>query len=157
MGDIYRVIGVINAAPTLPATVFLVVGGATKRCWLKTIHFGSQNGAALAGATVSIGRPTTSGTGGAAYTPLADDTNAPAAIFTALSASTVFSAEPTQPATYIWRQSLDVVASYIFNAQEVSTDPRGIMIPVSGRLAFRVEADNSATKVLWTATATIEE
>jgi hypothetical protein len=131
----------------------MVTAGATKRCRMMALHIGSQNGAALAGCTVSIGRPTTAGTGGAAYTPLADDPSAPAAIFTALSSSTVWSAEPTQPATYNWQQSFDVVASYIY----IPEDPKGILIPLNGRLAVRIEADNSSTKVLWTATMTVEE
>ncbi len=151
MGDQYKVIGKMAATPAPPATILLVTAGATKRCWLTELHIGTLNGAALAGTTISVGRPTTAGTGGAAYTPLPDDTAAPPAIFTALSSSSVFSAEPTQPATYIWQIGLDAVASYIW------IPPKPIIIPLNGRLAVRVEADNSTVKVQWVATCTIEE
>lgn len=151
MGDMYTVVGKMAATPTSPATILMIVAAATKRCWLHELHIGTQNGGALAGTTISVGRPTTAGTGGAAYTPLPEDPSAPASLFTALSSSTAWSAEPTQPGTYIWQQGLDAVASYIW----VPKTP--IIVPTSGRLAVRVEADNSSTKVQWVATAIIEE
>lgn len=151
MSDFYTVVGKITATPTPPATIALIAAGATKRVWLHEVHIGSANASALAGTTVSVGRPTTSGTGGAAYTPVPLDAGAPAAIFTALSATTPWSAEPTQPANYIWQQSLDAVASYIW----VPKAP--ILVAVSTRIAVRVEADNSATKVQWTTTLVVEE
>lgn len=152
MSDMYRVIGRHTGTPAaIPSTIVLLVAGATKRIWVHEIQVGSSNGAALAGAEISAGRPTTSGTGGAAYTPLAGDPGAPAAIFTALSASTAFSAEPTQPATYDWRIGLDAVTSYIY------TPKTPILVAVSTRFAVRVETDNSATKVQWTVTLTVEE
>lgn len=151
MGDMYTVVGKMTATPTVPATILLIVAGATKRVWVHEVHLGSHNASALAGARVSLGRPTTSGTGGAAYTPVPIDSAAPAAIFTALSSSTAWSAEPTQPATYIWEEGLDAVASYVY----VPKAP--IPLAVSTRMAVRVEVDNSGTKVQWTATLVCEE
>ena len=151
MSDFYTVVGKITATPTVPATIALILAGGSKRVWLHELHIGSANASALAGTTVSVGRPTTSGTGGAAYTPVPIDAGAPASLFSALSATTPWSAEPTQPASYIWQQSLDAVASYIW----VPKTP--ILVAVNTRLAVRVEADNSATKVQWTTTLVVEE
>ena len=151
MGDIYTVVGRITATPTIPATAVLVVAGASKRLWVHEVIAGSTNAAAVAGAELSGGRPTTSGTGGAAYTPLAADPAAPAAIFTALTATTPWSAEPTQPATWDFREGFDALASLIW----VPKQP--ILIAVSTRWAVRIEADNSATKVFWTITLKVEE
>ena len=150
-GDKYTVVGEFNATPTIPNTILLIVAGATKRCWLTELNIGSKTATALAGAKFSVGRPTTSGTGGAAYTPVPIDPSAPAAIFTALSATTVWSAEPTQPGTYIYQAGLSAVAS------EIWTPPEPILINVSTRLAVRIEADSSTTKVQWVVTATIQE
>lgn len=150
-GDKYSVVGQYNATPTIPTTILLITAGATKRCWLTELNVGSKNAAALAGAKFSVGRPTTAGTGGAAYTPQPFDAGAPAAIFTALSASTVWSAEPTQPGTYLYEMGLNAVASVIW------TPPEPICINVSTRLGVRIEVDNSATKVQWVVTATIQE
>ena len=151
MSDFYSVVGRMTATPTVPATIALIVAGATKRVWVHEVHLGSSNASALAGTRVSVGRPTTSGTGGAAYTPQPLDAGAPPAIFTALSSSTAWSAEPTQPAAYIWEQGLDAVASYVW----VPKTP--VLVAVSTRLAVRVEADASATKVQWVATMICEE
>ena len=151
MADVYTVVGRITAAPTIPATIVLIVGGATKRCRLVDMEIGSSNASALAGAEISVGRPTTSGTGGASYTPLAQDPAAPAAIFTALTATTPWSAEPTQPATWDARLGLDVLTTLLW------TPPTPLIIPLNGRLAVRVETDNSATKVQWSCTLRIEE
>lgn len=150
-GDKYTVLFENNAAPAIPSTIGLIVAGATKRCWLTELNIGSKNAAALAGAKLSVGRPTTSGTGGAAITPQPIDAGAPAAIFTALSATTIWSAEPTQPGTYLYQIGLNAVAS------EVWTPPEPYVVNVSTRLAVRVEADASATKVQWVITATVQE
>jgi hypothetical protein len=150
-GDKYTVLGELNATPTPPATIVLVVAGATKRCWLTEVNWGSKTATALAGAKLSVGRPTTSGTGGAAITPQPIDPGAPAAIFTALSGTTVWSAEPTQPGVYLYQAALNAVAS------EIWTPPEPILINVSTRLAVRVEADSSTTKVQWVVTLTIQE
>ena len=151
MGDIYTVVGRITATPTIPATVALITAGATKRIWIHEVHIGSSNAAAVAGAEFSSGRPTTSGTGGASYTPLPVDPAAPAAIFTALTATTPWSAEPTQPATWDVREGFDVLTSYLW----VPKQP--LLIATSGRFAVRIETDNSSTKVQWTATIKVEE
>lgn len=150
-GDKYTVLGELNAAPTIPNTILLIVAGATKRCWLTELNIGSKNSTALAGAKISVGRPSTSGTGGAAITPQPIDAGAPAAIFTALSGTTIWSAEPTQPGVYLYQTGLDVVAT------EIWTPPEPILINVSTRLAVRIEADASATKVQWVVTATVQE
>lgn len=150
-GDKYTVLGELNAAPTPPATILLIVAGATKRCWLTELNIGAKNSTALAGAKISVGRPTTSGTGGAAITPQPIDPSAPASVFTALTGTTVWSAEPTQPAVYVYQTAIDVVAT------EIWTPPEPILINVSTRLAVRVEVDNSATKVQWVVTATVQE
>jgi len=151
MGDFYTVVGKMGATPTVPATILMAVAGATKRIFIHEVHLGSHNASALAGARVSLGRPSTAGTGGAAFTPTPIDTGAPAAIFTALSSATPWSAEPTQPTNYIWEEGLDAVASYVY----VPKAP--IVVPTSGRIAVRVEVDNSGTKVQWTATLVVEE
>lgn len=150
-GDKYTVLGENNAAPTIPSTILLIVAGATKRCWLTELNMGSKSATALAGAKLSVGRPSTSGTGGAAITPQPIDASAPAAIFTALSATTVWSAEPTQPGVYLYQAGLNAVAS------EVWTPPEPLLINVSTRLAVRVEVDASTTKVQWVVTATVQE
>ena len=102
---------------------------------------------------ISIGRPTTAGTGGAAYTPQIVTDGAPAAIFSALSGTTVWSIEPTQPSAYLEEIALDVVNSIVWEP----TPGNEIIVPVSGRLGFRVEEDNSTTKVQWQITAFVEE
>lgn len=150
-GDKYTVLGENNVAPAIPSTILLIVAGATKRCWLTELNMGSKSATALAGAKLSVGRPTTSGTGGAAITPQPIDAGAPAAIFTALSATTVWSAEPTQPGVYLYQAGLNAVAS------EVWTPPEPLLINVSTRLAVRVEVDASTTKVQWVVTATVQE
>ena len=151
MPEFYTAVGRLGTAPTIPATLLLIVAGATKGFLLKELDFGSHNAAALAGAEISIGRPTTSGTGGAAITPQPLNSLDPASIATALSASTVWSAEPTQPGTYLYRFALDVLQNGIW------IPPKEIYVPISTRLAVRVETDNSATKVQWAVTATIQE
>lgn len=152
MGDIYTVAcAMTGATPATPTTIGLILAGATKRLWVHEIHFGSSNAAALAGTRISVGRPTTSGTGGAAVTPQPIDAGAPAAIFTALSSSTQWSAEPTQPGAYIWQQGMDAVASYPY----IPKSP--IVVGTATRLAVRVESDLSATRVLWVATFVVEE
>src|SRR3954453_6497947 len=150
-GDKYTVLFENNAAPTIPSTIGVIVAGATKRCWLTELNIGVKNSTALAGAKISVGRPTTSGTGGAAIVAQPIDPSAPAAIFTALTATTIWSAEPTQPGVYLYQAGIDVVASQIW------TPPEPILINVSTRLAVRVEADASSTKVQWVVTATIQE
>ena len=150
-GDKYTVLGENNAAPTIPSTILLIVAGATKRCWLTELNIGSKSATALAGAKLSVGRPTSSGTGGAAITPQPIDAGAPAAIFTALSATTVWSAEPTQPGVYLYQIGLNAVGS------EIWTPPEPICINVSTRLAVRIETDASTTKVQWVVTATVQE
>lgn len=150
-GDKYTVLGENNAAPAIPSTILLIVAGATKRCWLTELNIGSKSALALAGAKLSLGRPTSSGTGGAAITPQPVDPAAPASIFTALSATTIWSAEPTQPAVYQYQIGLNAVGS------EIWTPPEPILIPVSTRLAVRIEADASTTKVQWVVTATVQE
>jgi len=152
MSDFYRVIGRHASTPgAIPSTVLMIVAGATKRIWVHEVQIGSSNAAALAGAEFSLGRPTTAGTGGVAATPVASDSGAPAAIFTALSAATPWSAEPTQPSNYDFRLGLDAVTTYIY------TPKVPILVPLSGRFACRIETDNSATKVQWTCTMTVEE
>ena len=151
MADTYSVIGRLAAAPTVPATILLMVNGATKRSRLVQVTVGSHNSTTANGAEITIGRPTTSGTGGAATTPVALDPAAPAAIFTSLSGSTIFSAEPTQPANYDYRIALDTLVTGIW------TPPREFVVPVSGRVGFRIESDSSTTKVQWTITAHFEE
>ena len=151
MPEFYTAVGRLSAAPTVPATFLLVVAGATKGLLLTELDFGSHNASAIAGSEISIGRPTTSGTGGVAVTPQPLNPNDPASIFTALSGATVFSAEPTQPAAYVYRFPLDVLQNGIWVPQ------KPIYVPVNTRLAFRVEIDNSATKVQWAATATFQE
>ena len=151
MGDFYKVVGRLNASPTVPATILLLTAGATKRIRVHELLIGSRNGAALSGARLSVGRPTTAGTGGAAYTPQINTDGAPAAIFTALSGTTVWSAEPTQPASYLDEIPLDVVATLQYRPVEPW------IVPVTGRLAVRVEEDNSTTKVQWVVTALVEE
>lgn len=150
-GDKYTVLGENNVAPAIPTTILLITAGATKRCSLTELNIGSKSATALAGAKLSVGRATTAGTGGAAVTPQPIDAGAPAAIFTALSATTVWSAEPTQPGTYLYQIGLNVVAS------EIWTPPEPIIINVSTRLGIRIEADASATKVQWVVTATVQE
>ena len=147
----YKVVGRLNAAPTIPATILMVTAGGTKRCWVHELTIGARNASALAGARLSVGRPTTAGTGGASYTPQPLDAGAPAAIFTALSGTTVWSAEPTQPSAYLDEIPLDAVATIVYQPKTPW------LIPTSGRLAVRVEEDNSATKVQWTITAIVEE
>lgn len=151
MGDLYTVTGRITATPTIPATVVLVTAGATKRCWLRELEIGSTNAAAVAGAEISVGIPTTAGTGGAAITPLPIDSAAPAAIFTALTATTPWSAEPTQPATWHLRTGIDALTTFIW------VPPVPIVMALNSRLAVRIEADGSTTKVQWTCTLKIEE
>lgn len=150
-GDKYTVLFENNAAPAIPSTIGLIVAGSTKRVWLTELNIGSKNGAALAGAKISVGRPTTSGTGGAAIVPQPIDPSAPAAIFTALSATTIWSVEPTQPGVYVYQTGLNAVAS------EIWTPPEPILVNVSTRLAIRIEADSSTTKVQWVVTATFQE
>lgn len=150
-GDKYTVLGENNAAPTIPSTILMILAGATKRCWLTELNIGSKTATALAGAKLSVGRPSTAGTGGAAIVAQPVDSSAPAAIFTAASATTVWSAEPTQPSVYLYQIGLNAVAS------EIWTPPEPIMIPINGRLAVRVEADASTTKVQWVVTATVQE
>lgn len=152
MGDFYSVTMKMNATPgAIPQTIGQIIAGATKRIRLHEVHIGSSSASALAGCRLSVGRPTTAGTGGAAVTPQVLTDGAPAAIFTALSAETVWSAEPTQPSRYLHELGLDAVASYVW----VPKDP--VVAAVSTRLGFRVEVDNSATKVQWTITAVVEE
>lgn len=151
MSDMYTVACVMGATPTVPATIGMVTASASKRLWVHQIDFGSLNAAALAGARISVGRPTTAGTGGAAATPQPIDAGAPAALFSALSAATPWSLEPTQPGAYIWQQGLDVVASYPY----IPKVP--LLVNVSTRLAARVEADASSTKVQWVVTFHVEE
>lgn len=153
MSDFYRVIGRHSATPAaIPSTVLLLVAGATKRIWIHEVQIGSSNAAALAGAEFSIGKPTGSGTGGAAVTPVPTDASAPAAIFTALSAvGAPWTVEPVQPTNYDFRLGLDAVTTYIY------TPKVPIMCAVSTRFAVRIETDNSATKVQWTTTVTVEE
>jgi len=140
MGDFYTITGTESGSPgARPRTLALLLAGATKRVWLHEVHIGSTSASALAGTRFSVGRPTTSGTGGAAYTPVPVDAAAPAAIFTALSSSTIFSAEPTQPASYIWSQGLDAVASYVW----VPKSP--IVVGISTRLALRIESEATPT------------
>jgi hypothetical protein len=141
----------MTATPTVPATIALIVAGATKRLFVHEIHIGTSNASALAGTRVSVGRPTTSGTGGAAYTPQPIDAAAPPAIFTALSSSTAWSAEPTQPAAYIDEFGIDAVASYPY----IPKVP--ITVGTGTRLAVRVEADGSATKSQFVVTLKVEE
>lgn len=151
MGDIYTVVGRFVATPTIPGTLVLITAGATKRLRLHSLEIGSTNAAAVAGVDISLGTPTSAGTGGGAYTPLPEDPGAPAAIFTALSASTVWSAEPTQPTTWFFRGGLDALTT-LLRQPDVP-----MIVPVSTRLAVRVEADGSATKVQWTVTLRVEE
>lgn len=150
-GDKYTVLFEENAVPVPPITIGLIVAGATKRCWLTELNIGSKTATALAGAKLSLGRPTTSGTGGAAIVPQPIDPGAPAAIFTALSATTVWSAEPTQPGVYLYQIGLNAVATMIW------TPPEPIIVNVSTRLGIRIEADSSVTKVQWVVTATVQE
>lgn len=150
-GDKYTVLFENNAAPTIPSTIGLIVAGATKRVWLTELNIGSKTATALAGAKLSVGRPTTSGTGGAAIVAQPVDAGAPAAIFTALSATTIWSVEPTQPGVYLYQIGLNAVASQIW------TPPEPILVNISTRLAIRVEADSSTTKVQWVVTATFQE
>ena len=149
--DRYDVIGRNAVAPAIPSTIALVVAGATKRLFVRRITAGSESAGTATSAGLSLGRPTTSGTGGASYTPVAQDPAAPAAIFTALSATTVWSAEPTQPTNYDQRIGLNVFTTYL----EVFEQP--YVVAVSARFAVRVEADVSGTKVQWTVTLGIEE
>lgn len=150
-GDKYTVLFENNAAPVIPTTIGLIVAGATKRVWLTELNIGSKNAAAIAGAKISVGRPTTSGTGGAAIVAQPIDAAAPPAIFTALSASTVWSAEPTQPSVYLYQFGLSVLTS------EIWTPPEPIMVGINTRLGIRIEVDASATKVQWVVTATFQE
>lgn len=150
-GDKYTVVAENNVAPAVPTTILLITAGSTKRCWLTELIFGSKSAAALAGASISVGRPTTAGTGGVAITPQPIDAGAPAAIFTALGAQTVWSAEPTQPGTYLHKFGINAVASMIW------TPPEPILINVSTRLGVRIEVDASATKVQWVVTGTVQE
>lgn len=151
MGDIYTVVGRITAAPTIPATVVMVTAGGTKRCWLHEMEIGSTNASAVAGAEISVGIPTTAGTGGVGITPLPIDVSAPAAIFTALTATTPWSAEPSQPATWHLRTGIDALTTFIW----VPKHP--VLIQISTRLAVRIETDGSATKANWACTLKIEE
>ena len=150
-GDKYTVLFENNVAPVIPTTIGLIVAGATKRCWLTELNIGSKSATALAGAKLSVGRPTTSGTGGAAIVAQPIDAGAPAAIFTALSATTVWSIEPTQPAVYLYQIGLNAVGS------EIWTPPEPILINISTRLGIRIETDSSTTKVQWVVTATVQE
>jgi hypothetical protein len=151
VSDIYTVQGRMAATPTIPATVLLIVAGTQKRLWVHEILVSSTTATASASAEFTVGRPTTSGTGGAAVTPQPEDAAAQASLFTALSSSTAFSAEPTQPAAYIDRVALNTLTSYLY----VPKFP--ILVAVSTRLAVRVEADSTATKVQWIAQMTVEE
>lgn len=151
MGDFYTVVGRFTAAPTIPGTLCLITAGSTKRLRIWSVEIGSTNAAAVAGAEVSLGAPSTAGTGGASYTPLAEDSAAPASIFTALTATTVWSAEPTQPATWFFRGGIDVLATMLRQPAQP------LIIPTSGRFAVRIETDNSATKVQWSCTVRVEE
>lgn len=153
MGDLYSAVAVMGATPASPATILLITASASKRLRIRSVEFGSSNASALNGSRVSIGIPTTAGTGGASITPQVVTNGAPPAMFTALSSSTPWSVEPTQPGAYVWQQGLDVVASYVWTPP----DKDGFIIPVSGRVAVRVEADQSATKVQWVCTALVEE
>lgn len=149
-GDKYMVLGENNVAPAIPTTILLLLTG-TKRAWLTELNIGSKSATALAGAKLSVGRPTSSGTGGAAIVPQPLDAAAPACLTTALSASTVWSAEPTQPAVYLYQIGLNAVASQIW------TPPEPILIGAATRLAVRIEVDASVTKVQWVVTATFQE
>lgn len=153
MSDMFKVIGRHSATPSAsPSTIVMVINGATKRLWLHELQLGSSNASALAGVEWSLGRPSTQGTGGAAYVPRPVDSSAPAALFTAKTADTTpWSAEPTQPGTYDERLGIDAVTTYIY------TPKTPIVVPISGLLAVRIEIDNSATKAQWTCTLTIEE
>lgn len=149
-GDKYMVTGENNAAPTIPSTILMLLAG-TKRAWLTELNIGSKSATALAGAKLTVGRPTTAGTGGAAIVAQPEDTAAPAALTTCASATTPWSAEPTQPSVYLYSIGLNAVAS------EIWTPPEPILIPATGRLAVRIEVDASTTKVQWVVTATFQE
>lgn len=149
-GDKYMVTGENNVAPAIPTTILMLLTG-TKRAWLTELNIGSKSATALAGAKLSVGRPTTAGTGGAAIVPSPVDAGAPACLTTAASATTVWSAEPTQPGVYLYSIGLNAVAS------EIWTPPEPILIGAATRLAVRIEADSSTTKVQWVVTATFQE
>jgi len=149
--DRYSVIGRHTATPATPSTIALLVAGATKRLFVREVILGTETATTATSAAASLGRPTTSGTGGAAYTPLPSDAAAPAAIFTALSATTVWSAEPTQPGTYDRRAAVNVFTTMLYMTESP------LVIAVSTRFAARVEADTSGTKQQWTATIVVEE
>lgn len=150
-GDKYTVLFENNAAPVIPTTIGMVTAAASKRVWLTELNIGSKTAGAIAGAKISVGRPTTAGTGGAAIVPQPIDPSAPAALFSALSATTVWSAEPTQPGVYLYQFGLSVLTS------EIWTPPEPILINVSTRLGIRIEVDASATKVQWVITGTFQE
>ena len=151
MSDFYKVVGrQAGIAPTPPATILLITA-VTKRFWLWELVIGSINSTTPAGAEITVGRPSTAGTGGAAYTPLNQDSGGPAALATALTATTVWSVEPTQPTTWDMRTGIDVLTTIIW------VPPKPLLVNVGGRIGVRIEADNSATKVQWACSALIEE
>lgn len=156
MADVYTVVGkTVGPVPaTLPTTMLLLVAGATKR--LRILRVEVTNLAALAAtgaaqARFTCGRPSTSGTGGAAVTPAPVDTSAPASIATALSGTTVWSAEPTQPAQYDADFGVNQYGGTFW------VPPREFVIPVNGRFAVRVEADAATARTQYEASVTFEE
>lgn len=149
-GDKYTVAWEENAAPVPPITIGTISVGATKRVWLTELNIGSKTATALAGAKLSVNRAADAGTGGAAVTPRPIDPSAPAAIFTAKSATTVWTVEPGT-LVVLQQFGLNAVASFIW------TPPEPIMFNVSTFAAVRIEVDSSTTKVQWVVTATFQE
>lgn len=86
---------------------------------------------------VELGRQTTAGTG-TAFTPLRLDIGTAAATVTVLTAHT---AEPTAPATYLYREYFTPVG--LGPAWQYPLG-RGIVLPVSTRLAVVVDATGGA-------------
>lgn len=149
-GDKYTVVWEENAAPVPPITIGTITTAATKRVWLTELNIGSKTATALAGAKLSVNRCADAGTGGAAVTPRPIDAGAPASLFSSKSATTVWTVEPAT-LVVLYQIGLNAVAS------EIWTPPEPILIPVSGFLCVRIEADSSTTKVQWVVTGTFQE